>query len=429
MNPSLSSFRATAWTATAARIREARRNIAIVDRVAAGLDPMAQSLGRFPAPVWILFLGTFINKFGTFVLPFLGLHVNRLGFSTSQAGLVLGAYGAGHLVASLAGGHFADTFGRRNTIVLSMFTGSCSMMLLSQASGLGWLILLAFLTGLTVELYKPASSALLTDLSEERDRVTIFAAYRLAINAGWSIGPAVAGMLAQQSYLWLFVGDASTSALFGLVALMFLPVIDSSLPNGTSVRRGGDPGLLAALQTAGRDRHFLRILAATFPVLLAFVQMPTTLGLQIKAAGGSDAAYGMVLALNGFTVVLLELPLSSWVARFPSPKAMAAGYALIGLGTSTYAWAHSTCGFALGMLIFTVGEILCMPLAMATVARLAPVELRGRYLGLYGLSWAVALTVGPWIGATVFAWYAPALWIGGGMLGLLAAVIIVGEKY
>ena len=83
---------------------------------------------------------------------------------------------------------------------------------------------LAFaLTGLAAELYRPASSALLTDLVSPEQRVTAFAAYRWALNAGWAFGPATAGFLAKHSFLWLFVGDAITSALFGVVAWIALP--------------------------------------------------------------------------------------------------------------------------------------------------------------------------------------------------------------
>src|SRR5581483_1461217 len=122
------------------------------------------SLRALPRPAWILFFGTFLNKFGAFVIPFLTLYLTRQGYSLAQAGLAIGAYGAGNLVASILGGHLADKIGRRKTIVLSMFTGGGAMLLLSQARGLPSIVALAALAGLTGELYRPASSALLADL-------------------------------------------------------------------------------------------------------------------------------------------------------------------------------------------------------------------------------------------------------------------------
>src|SRR2546423_10199201 len=119
------------------------------------------SLRILPRPAWILFLGTFLNKFGTFVIPFLVLYLTGQGYSPGQAALAIGAYGLGNFVASGLGGYLADRIGRRRTIALSMFSVAVAMLLLSQARSLSLIIFLTGLTGLTGELYRPASSALL----------------------------------------------------------------------------------------------------------------------------------------------------------------------------------------------------------------------------------------------------------------------------
>src|SRR5437016_7547128 len=88
-------------------------------------------LRALPRPACILFFGTFLNKFGAFVIPFLVLYMTRQGFSTGEAALAIGAYGAGNLVASGLGGYLADRIGRRKTIAFSMFSGAIAMVLLS----------------------------------------------------------------------------------------------------------------------------------------------------------------------------------------------------------------------------------------------------------------------------------------------------------
>src|SRR5947209_16654165 len=94
---------------------------------------LAQNLRALPRGAWILFFGTFLNKFGTFVLPFLAIYLTGLGYTMAQAGLAIGGYGIGTLAASLLGGYLADRLGRRKTIVLSMFSGALVMLCLSQA--------------------------------------------------------------------------------------------------------------------------------------------------------------------------------------------------------------------------------------------------------------------------------------------------------
>src|SRR5262245_48070088 len=94
------------------------------------------TLRSFPRPIWILFGGVFLNKFGTFVVPFLTLYLTRRGFTAADAGLAIGAYGLGRLAAAFIGGHLADTLGRRKTIVLSMMLAAVCMVLLAQARSL-----------------------------------------------------------------------------------------------------------------------------------------------------------------------------------------------------------------------------------------------------------------------------------------------------
>ena len=138
-------------------------------------ESLLTTLRSFPRPVWILFVGVFLNKFGTFVVPFLTLYLPRQGFTPRDAGLAIGAYGLGRLGAAFIGGHLADTFGRRKTIVLSMVLAAVSMLLLSQARSLSAIVLLTGLASLTGELYLPACGALLADLVPEHQRVTAYA--------------------------------------------------------------------------------------------------------------------------------------------------------------------------------------------------------------------------------------------------------------
>src|SRR5438034_1533768 len=102
---------------------------------------LRENLRALPRGAWILFFGTFLNKFGTFVLPFLTIYMTRLGFTAVQAGLAIGAYGIGSLCASFTGGHLADRLGRRKIIVFSMFSGAVAMLCLSQARQLPWLVM------------------------------------------------------------------------------------------------------------------------------------------------------------------------------------------------------------------------------------------------------------------------------------------------
>jgi MFS family permease len=380
---------------------------------------LRENLRALPRGAWILFFGTFLNKFGTFVLPFLAIYMQSLGYSAAQSGLAIAAYGIGTLLACLIGGYMADRIGRRKTIVLSMFSVSVVMLCLSQARSLPAIIGFATLAGLTGELYRPASSALLADLVPAGQRVTSYAAYRMAFNAGWAFGPATAGLLAKHSFVWLFIGDAATSLLYGIVAWF-------ALPSGLKSHRA-EGSLLETVRVIRDDHRFRQVLIASLLVGLVFVQAFSTMGLEIIGSGFSASTYGLILSMNGMLVVLFELPLTTLTKDKPPRRVLAVGYILIGLGFASNLLERSWPLLVTTSALFTLGEMISMPVSGAYVADLAPVDKRGLYMGTNGLVWAVAFVFGPSLGMMTFSWSPVLLWTSCGVLGLLAASIITPE--
>jgi MFS family permease len=373
---------------------------------------LRQDLRGLPRPLWFLYAGTFFNRFGSFVFTFLVLYLTKLGYSATEAGLAVSAYGAGHLASSAIGGYLTDRLGRRATIVISMYASAASMLALWQADSIASITVLTGVAGFAAELYRPASSALLSDLVPEKDRVTAFAMYRLAINAGFAAGPAVAGFLAASSFGWLFVGDALTSVIYGTVVLVAVP---ETKPRDAGV----PPDSPRAMTVMLKDRAFMLFLGAS--LLTTWVYMQSTAGfpLHVQAQGLSTAVYGLLISINGVVVVLLELPFTSITKRLPARPVMAVGWILLGVGFALTGFATTVPALALTVVIWTIGEIVNAPVGSAYVASLAPVHLRGRYMGTWGLTWSAGLMLGPLLGARMFATDPWLLW---GSCGILCAV-------
>ena len=379
-------------------------------------DTLLSSLRSLPRAAWFLFVGTFLNKFGGFVVPFLTLYLTSKGYSVGQAGLAVSAYGIGNLGASLLGGHLADRLGRRQTILLSMFSGAAMMLLLSQAHTFGLILVLVVLTGLTNEFYRPASQALLADVVPPGHRMTAFAALRVSFNAGFAFGPATAGLLAAWGYIWLFTGDAATSVLYGLVAMLALPRSTANIQKNASWSE--------ALTVVRRDHRLHQLLLASFAIGLVFFQLGSTYGLHVTSLGFSPAVYGAVVSFNGALIVFCELPLTRLRRRFPARRTMAVGYLVCATGYVLNAFAHTIPALVLCMLVFTIGEMITLPTAVTYLANLAPPHMRGRYMGVSGVTWAMALILGPVGGLKLFAWSPAVYWITCGGVGVFAAAVI-----
>ncbi len=389
--------------------------------------PLLTDLRALPGKFWVLFAGTFINRFGTFVWPFLTIYLTRLGHPPTAAAWAISAYGLGSLLGSTLGGWLADHIGRRNTIVLGTFSAAASYMLLYSATALPLIILWTTLAGLCGGSYHPAIGALIADIVPPALQVRASAAIRLAANAGFAFGVSIGGFLADRSLFWLFAGDALTTALYGGIALAWLP-------HGLRQLTRSAPWN-AAFTSLRRDRTFHALWIAGFCGALIFSQFGSTYSLFVVEKKltldllwwhlSPTAIYGLLLGWNGALVVLAELPLTCATLRFDSRRVMALGHALTGLGFALNAVAHSILVLWLAMTLFTIGEMISSPTASASLARIAPEQMRGRYMGALALAWNAAGIVGPQLGFRLYAIEPLFLWLGFGLLGFVGSWAIL----
>lgn len=379
------------------------------------MSSLLANLRALPRAAWILFGGTFINRFGTFVMPFLAIYMTRSGFTPAQAGLAVSSYGAGHICASMLGGHLADRIGRRYTITLSMVLSSVSMLALSQARVLPAILILAFTTGLCAELYRPAATALLGDLVPADKRIAAFGMYRFAINLGFAAGPATAGFLANRSFFYVFLGDAITSLLFGIVAFLLLPHGIRS--------EGHDEQPAEAFRVAMRDRAFLYFLGATLFLTWVEFQLHSTLPLHISRLGFAPSTYGMLISINGALIVVFELLITAWAQTQRQQPLIAIGYALSCIGFAMTGLATGFPTLAATVVVWTLAEMIYAPASGAYVSTLAPERYRGRYMGMWHSTWSAGMILGPAMGTWIYQRSPLALWWTCLVFGLIAGAL------
>jgi MFS family permease len=384
---------------------------------------LTNDLREMPRAFWVLVAGTFINRFGSFVYPFLTIFLSRRGLSLFEIGAVIAGYGGGGLIASVGGGWFADRFGRRNTIVMGTLANAACVFSLYYAYHLPALVLLTLCAGISGGFYQPAAGALVADLIPENRRLAAYAVLRQAANAGFAFGTAAGGFLVSHSTFWLFAGDALTTATYGLIALLLLP--HGLRATSTQARWS------AAIARIRGDHRFWALFGAQFLCALVFSQFCSSYALHVKNLNlhlGDllpEQIYGAVIGWNGLMVLLVELPLTRVTQRFDARRVMCTGYALIGLGFAVNIFAVGLPGLFLGMTVFTLGETLALPMMSTWIAHLAPEPMRGRYIGALSTSWASASMFGPGLGLQLFGWSPAALWGGCAVLGVMASFIML----
>ena len=376
-----------------------------------------------PRSVHILVGGQFINRFGGFVLPFLALYLTGRGIGMGQVALVLGSISIGGLLGPIVSGYLSDAIGRRNTIVVALACSAITTVSLYYCQTVPEFMVVAFLHGFCAFLYGPAANALLTDLVTEDQRVIAFALMRLAINAGFAAGPAVAGLLFSRAPALIFYGDAFTTLIYALLAFLYLPhglrTITGKVTSLNVIWQSWREALVDMIH----NRPFVILVISSLLMEIAFVQGFNVLAITATDRGLSPAQYGVVMALNGVLVLLIELPLNQWARRFDLRKVLVLGFALVGLGCASFGFMRPQPGFLLGMILFTIGEMLALPISMSYASTLAPTAYRGRYFGMRSIVWAVAGMVGS-SGVWFYGQLGDNWWYVAGGIGVLGAIVM-----
>ena len=378
-------------------------------------------VGGLPREFWFLWTGTFINRLGSFVQPFLVLYLTgERGFSASTAGYVLALYGLGGIVSQLIGGVLADRIGRPPTIFLGMASFAVSLVVLGVADNLTIVILGALMTGVTADLHRPAGQALVADLVAPEDRARAFGLNFWAVNLGFAIATTLAGFMASRGFGLLFAGDAFTSLVCGY--LIYRNVGDTRPPQREGHRDGS---LLDAL----RDPLMPRVIVSWLLYALAYFQIFITLPLAMKEDGLSTDAYGIAVAVNGVAIVLLQPVTAVWLDRVPRVAGVAVSMAVVGLGFGLTVFADSMVEYILTVLVWTLGEIGVAAIGAALISDIAPPTMRGRYSGAWGLSFGGAAVLAPVLGTQAFDHLgANAVWVGCLVAGLVGAALAASMR-
>ena len=385
---------------------------------------LRQTAGGLPSAFWYLWTGSLINRLGSFVAVFLAIYLTAgRGLSGSQAGLVLGAWGAGGAVGTLLGGTLADRWGRRPTL-LTAHLGTTAMLLVLGLADRWWLLLLgAALLGMFNEGARPAYGAMMIDVVPATDRMRAFSLNYWAINLGYAFAAVLAGLAAQVDYFLLFAVNAGTTLLTAAIVFFRVgetrPVARPVAPLGADVVAARPAGLL----TVFTDRVFLGFVGLNVLLAMVFMQHGSMLPVAMTADGLSPATFGLVMALNGVLIVAGQLFVPRLIAGRGRSHVLALAAVIVGIGFGLTAVADTAWLYAVTVLIWTVGEMLNSPSNATLMAELTPAELRGRYQGVFSLSWSVAAFAAPITGGFVWQYAGnTTLWLGCAAIGGLVAV-------
>ncbi len=379
---------------------------------------------EYPLRFWILLLGTFIDRLGAaLVFPFLTLYItDKFGVGMTEVGLGIGVFSLTNMLGAMLGGALTDRVGRKVTLVFGLVVSALTSLLLGMADSVGALFASLCIVGLFANVGGPAQQAMVADLLPDEKRAQGFSLLRVVANLSFAIGAAIGGLLAVRSYLLLFIADAVTSLITAAIAYAFL--VETKPASRGDARHETILQTLRGYRVVARDAKFVAFGLVTILPIIVSLQMNTTLGVYLRNTRGVSAQrFGYILSLNATMVVLLQFYITRRLQGWPPFIVMAVGCLLYGLGFSLYGFVTAYGLFLLAMAIITIGEMLTFPTAQALVARMAPEDMRGRYMASFGFTWTIAAAVGPLLAGLIMDRADPRwVWYCAGLVDLVATL-------
>ena len=348
-------------------------------------------------PLLVLFLTVLLDLVGFgIVLPLLPLYADGFGASGAMVGLLVTVYSVAQFFMAPLWGRLSDRFGRKPILVLGLLGSALAYLVFAWSRNLTWLFasrILAGIGGATI----PVAEAYIADVTPPERRAGNMGLIGAAFGLGFTIGPALGGVLAGVS----FEAPGYLAAALCLVnALVAATLIRETLPRARRealrpLAAAGHP--VVAMARALRLPDLRRVLVLYFLFTVAFAVIQPTLSLFGQARFGlDDREVGYLFAFLGLVSAIVQGGLvRRLVPRFGEVRLIRLSGVPFVLGLTLLAVAPSLPILLLALGILAVGYGGALPPVLGLVSRVAPDHVQGGVLGVGQSVGSLARIVGP----------------------------------
>ena len=381
---------------------------------------------EFPGQFWLIMVATLIDLMGGFlILPFFSLYfTEKFGVSLAQAGLIYAIWAVAGMGGQVIGGALTDRVGRKYMVIAGMIFSTLSSIALALAPNFIWVYITAAVGGLFSRSAGPARLAMVADLLPEDKLTEGYAIWRVVSNVAFAIGPAIGGLLAGISFALLFYIDAATSIITAIFIALFLKETHSQSAAQKTSRQSFAQVFSGYIQVL-RNHTLVILIVLSGLVGLVYWQWYFSVPVFMRDVHGMrPQIYGTMMSISGLIVVFIQLPLTRKLRPYSQWLIMASGSLLFGIGFGLLGFVAGYSLFMLAFVIITFGEMIAFPTQQAIVAQLAPEDMRGRYMAVATLAFAIPNMIGPTLGGLLLDHANPnLLWY---LAGIVCAVGAVG---
>lgn len=374
-----------------------------------------------PREIWILSLALFINRCGAMVLAFLSLYLtNELGFTIRDAGLIFSVWGLGSMVGAFLGGKFVKRVGAIRFQIIGLTLAVPCFLAVPLFSSWWGVALIVFLFSVCSESVRPANNVAVAQFVAPELHTRAFGLQRMAVNLGFSVGPAVGGVLATFDYVWLFMADGITTG-FGAAILLWHFGFRKYAKDKSAAERQKSAESDHTSESPLRDTHFVLFLFLMLAIALVFFQFHATYPKYLEDHYQlSKPLIGIIFSVNTIIIVVFEMLLLNWVRQFSLLRTIGWGgfFACIGFGMLPFGNTFAFCMLSMGVITF--GEMFMFPLGTGFVAKRSMSGNQGMYMSWYAMMFSAAGMLAPFVGTIAYEYDPDMFWILSIAIGIAA---------
>lgn len=337
--------------------------------------------------VWWLALITLINRAGTMVIPFLSLYLTEdLKLTLKDVGWVMTAFGLGSLIGSWLGGKLTDKIGAYKVMTSSLVLSGVLFIGLQFLNTFTTICIGIFILMSIADTFRPAMFVALSAYSKPQNKTRSVTLIRLAINLGFSAGPAIGGLIITSlGYSGLFWVDG--------ISCIMASVLLFSVLNPKRAKIQDDITPVENPKSAYTDKPFLIFALAMVLFGVVFLQYFSTMPIYYRNIHHlSEFEVGLLLGANGLFIFILEMPLIKWIesTKYSKTSLMLFGTVLLSLSFLALNVSNWIGVLIIGMLFMTVGEMITFPMSNAFALSRAKQGRQGEYMALYSIAFSIA---------------------------------------
>lgn len=375
----------------------------------------------------VLFLTVLLDLVGFgIVLPLLPLYADGFGATGTAVGLLVTVYSVAQFFMAPLWGRLSDRFGRKPILILGLVGSALAYLVFAWSRNLTWLFasrILAGIGGATI----PVAEAYIADVTPPERRAGNMGLIGAAFGLGFTIGPALGGVMASISF------EAPGYLAAGLClanALLAATLIHETLPRTRRAEirplaAAGHP--VVAMARALRMPDLRRVLILYFLFTAAFAVIQPTLSLfgQVRFAL-DDRQVGYLFAFLGLVSAAMQGGIvRRLVPRFGEVRLIQLSGIPFVVGLVLLGLAPSLPVLLLALAVLAVGYGGALPPVLGLVSRVAPAHIQGGVLGVGQSVGSLARIVGPLAAGVAFD-VGPSVpyLLGAGVAGLATAMAV-----